>query len=609
MLIIDRQRLRSKNASVGAELSVKSSLVDGGCRVATNGPLFWRQLNNTSLPVDRHCRWQARLAALTGTFYFRRQGLSIGYVPSQQGSSAFKSVQLRSSMGMKMFWLFHRLMSACLMMLSVMLLGRVAWAQGTEDWKLCRGKDANRGVAACARLINSPYLSNKERAEAHVELGLFLDEDTKRALEEFDKAIGLEPGYDRAYFQRGLAHLALRDFDKAISDLTKAIELSPSTAEIYHRRAYAFHQKKDLARALADFDRSIDIHPTMWAYIERADVHVDKAAFQLAVADYRKATDLVSPGTAESEKPLVEIVKRLTKIGRIDDATYAIAKITDHDTMMMLRVLRAYEPLWSNASAVAAMASKLRQERSVKVAETAVANSPRSMNKKWRLVSALSEADRHADAERIGLEALEARDAHTDAATQEHWLRAELAKALLKRQFERAQTVMEPVLGALNVPGKGDFDYVSTALNYSVSLYNAGRFREASETAQLAEGQVSSYGASVMNIVQACSAAALGNKAKAASLAAEMAKTLGENGGEIRHTVLALVCAGQQAEAAAIFLKGIKQNPEYLIHYAQCERKPEAVPFLQNQERDLSQMLEQPALRKAIEPIGRVRGC
>ena len=47
------------------------------------------------------------------------------------------------------------------------------------------------------------------------------------AIADYSKAIKLEPKTARYYYNRGLAHVGIKQFDKAIADFEEFLELSP----------------------------------------------------------------------------------------------------------------------------------------------------------------------------------------------------------------------------------------------------------------------------------------------------------------------------------------------------------------------------------------------
>ena len=61
-----------------------------------------------------------------------------------------------------------------------------------------------------------------------------------KAIEDYTKAIELNPQHANAYHNRGLAWSKKGDRDKAIEDYNKAIELNPQYADAYNNRGNAW---------------------------------------------------------------------------------------------------------------------------------------------------------------------------------------------------------------------------------------------------------------------------------------------------------------------------------------------------------------------------------
>jgi tetratricopeptide (TPR) repeat protein len=51
------------------------------------------------------------------------------------------------------------------------------------------------------------------------------------------------------------------EHDHAIDDYNKAIEINPKDAAAYYNRGNAYEKKGDKARAIADFSKAIEINP------------------------------------------------------------------------------------------------------------------------------------------------------------------------------------------------------------------------------------------------------------------------------------------------------------------------------------------------------------
>jgi tetratricopeptide (TPR) repeat protein len=78
--------------------------------------------------------------------------------------------------------------------------------------------------------------------------------DIHGALADYDTAIMLQPGYSKAYNNRGILRAAdLKDYCGAIGDFDKAIELNPRYGEAYLGRGTAYYLLQDLKNACKDW--------------------------------------------------------------------------------------------------------------------------------------------------------------------------------------------------------------------------------------------------------------------------------------------------------------------------------------------------------------------
>jgi tetratricopeptide (TPR) repeat protein len=81
-------------------------------------------------------------------------------------------------------------------------------------------------------------------------------------IDEFNKAIEINPSYAYAYFMRGCAYGRKGRYDQAISDYSKALELNPRDAYAYNNRGLAYAQGKgQFDKAISDYNKAIEINP------------------------------------------------------------------------------------------------------------------------------------------------------------------------------------------------------------------------------------------------------------------------------------------------------------------------------------------------------------
>ena len=78
---------------------------------------------------------------------------------------------------------------------------------------------------------------------------------TKRAIEELDNEIELRPSKG-AYMRRGNAFGDLGQFERAIEDFDRAIQLQPDVLDVYYLRGTAKFKSGDEVGAQRDFQRA-----------------------------------------------------------------------------------------------------------------------------------------------------------------------------------------------------------------------------------------------------------------------------------------------------------------------------------------------------------------
>jgi tetratricopeptide (TPR) repeat protein/V8-like Glu-specific endopeptidase len=116
----------------------------------------------------------------------------------------------------------------------------------------------------------------------------------REAVEQFSKAIDLNPNYKIAYFMRAYVRELLNESQDALADYNKAISLDPEYAAAYHNRGFLKYKKiNDFQGALADYNRSIALNPQPEGYFSRGFLkQAELNDPQGALADYNKAITL-----------------------------------------------------------------------------------------------------------------------------------------------------------------------------------------------------------------------------------------------------------------------------------------------------------------------------
>jgi len=114
-----------------------------------------------------------------------------------------------------------------------------------------------------------------------------------KAIEDYDKAIALNPSDPNAYYNRALIFDRMGRFDKAIEDYDKAIALNPSDPNAYNNRGTVFYKMGRFDKAIEDYDKAIALNPS-WSevYYNRGIVFYNMQRFDRTIADFKNACDL-----------------------------------------------------------------------------------------------------------------------------------------------------------------------------------------------------------------------------------------------------------------------------------------------------------------------------
>ncbi|MBQ9688401.1 tetratricopeptide repeat protein [bacterium] len=135
------------------------------------------------------------------------------------------------------------------------------------------------------------------------------------AIQDFDKAIELNPNNASAYVNRGLAKSLLGHHSEGINDIDKAIELDPNNASAYYFRGATNLRLLQPFLVIKDLDKAIELDPN------KADYYVARGAAKLmlkqsteAMKDVDKAISLDPNNTRAYE--LKAWIKRFMSISK-----------------------------------------------------------------------------------------------------------------------------------------------------------------------------------------------------------------------------------------------------------------------------------------------------
>lgn len=154
------------------------------------------------------------------------------------------------------------------------------------------------------------------------------------AINDFTHAIELDPQLVRAYYNRGVALYGQGNLDDAVDEYTRVIEMNPEFANAYYNRAIIYYEQGRIEEAIADYTRIIEIDPkSVLHYINRGRIYYEQGRFEEAIADYNQALEIESQvAIPYNNRGLVYVA-----LGRLEEA------ITDYDRAIEI------DPLYANA--------------------------------------------------------------------------------------------------------------------------------------------------------------------------------------------------------------------------------------------------------------------
>jgi len=118
----------------------------------------------------------------------------------------------------------------------------------------------------------------------------------KKAIPEYEKLIEHEPLNSDAYFNLALVYYTMNRYDEAIRKYKKSIECNPNKADAYYNLGLAYFKNKQLKEAIIEYKKAIEIEPeNEKTHYNLGIVYYDLGEFKKAVISYKEAIR-IKPG-------------------------------------------------------------------------------------------------------------------------------------------------------------------------------------------------------------------------------------------------------------------------------------------------------------------------
>ncbi|MFM6629845.1 MAG: tetratricopeptide repeat-containing serine protease family protein, partial [Microcystis panniformis] len=169
----------------------------------------------------------------------------------------------------------------------------------------------------------------------------------KLALDDFNKAIELNPNYAEAYGNRGLLYYNQQKYELALSDYDKAIEINPNYAMAYNNRGVLYIDLQKYELALADFSKAIEINRNFAeAYANRGLLYYNLQKYDLALSYYIKDIEInTNDAYAYGNRGLLYAELKQTEKAKIDLQQAAILFLQQNNMAAYEQVMQILQKL------------------------------------------------------------------------------------------------------------------------------------------------------------------------------------------------------------------------------------------------------------------------
>jgi len=114
------------------------------------------------------------------------------------------------------------------------------------------------------------------------------------AIEDFTRAIKLNPDHDLAYFNRAIEKTHLKDHAGAVKDFTRSLEIKP-TSSAFYGRAKSQEILENYEEAIKDYTQAIELDPNdISSYFDRGIIRLIVGDKTSGRKDIRKARELAA---------------------------------------------------------------------------------------------------------------------------------------------------------------------------------------------------------------------------------------------------------------------------------------------------------------------------
>ncbi len=147
------------------------------------------------------------------------------------------------------------------------------------------------------------------------------------AIEQYTKALELDPDYDKAYVSRAAAYTRIGDYEKAAADYDRALVFNDKDENLYYLSGRVWHLQGKNNIALSKLNQAISLKGNfLEAYQERAVVHMNLGMYDEALEDCKRCLRL-----KEDERGHYNLAQVYEKLEMYNEAEEAYRKSIDRN--------------------------------------------------------------------------------------------------------------------------------------------------------------------------------------------------------------------------------------------------------------------------------------
>lgn len=156
-----------------------------------------------------------------------------------------------------------------------------------EATKRANAKDFENALTIYQKLAGVAQNESKEfRAKIHFNIGVCLYQlkDRAQAVTEYERAVLLNPRYEKAFYALGMAHFELNDFEKAEKAFINSLRINDKNGETWFDLAFVYLKQENFDAAEIAFQNAVK-----FGSVATADAHNNLGVISALRHDFETA--------------------------------------------------------------------------------------------------------------------------------------------------------------------------------------------------------------------------------------------------------------------------------------------------------------------------------